>query len=820
MTGKQFGRAAALALAGSMALSCALPAAAAEVIDDGVRPTYDEAYYATTDYYGNLTEGSVVKSYVLNGADTLTDRGVYDEVVNLTDGTDPTVSGDKITFHFDDAPSHFYFEGKTARPFEALPWTLAVHYTLNGVAAKAEDLAGKTGVVEILIDAIPNEDASEYARHNFVLAATAIFNQDDILSLEAPGAQLQLIGNLRMALFLAFPGEEQHFVIRVGAEDFSFGGMTFMMMPATLSQLEQIAELSERKDDLEDNYHKLSDSLDTLLDAFGNMQGSLNATANGLDELDKARSIISSGKGQVYADADTLRGDLDSLSSALGPVASEIDSASQALTDTQAVLQTMTGDVTSLREDLKTLKEDLEDLRDGKDTLEDVLEDLEDLEKPLKRLESALNRAAKSRIDEISSPLGEDMTSAQMKEALEKAKTLHTVYVRTAGSDEMDLTEFMNAALTVSGNSAVSAGQLAAILAIGSEEGARAAGEATAAAAGASEEEIAATGEQYAALYRTAAGLEQAYQAAGSGEELSFAQFLHGVLLLDPQYAASAAKTAKSLHKLYTLYEADPELVNVLILTADDLSDMLDDLNGSIAKVNTLLSSLADPTADVIGRLADMSDRVEDLEDLLDDGDDLIAHSAVLLGKVPPILDSVEALQAVLDTYEPEAQRALGTVKELSAAAADTVSHSSTFFDSFESLLKTSGKQLDTGTKDTLNGLSAALREAARSLSTTDDVKSAKNSISDIIEDTWDEHTGDIDNLLLMDATAEAVSLTSEENATPQSIQILIRTQEIEVEESDESTASTGAAVQSTTFFGRIAQMFKDLWAAITGIFH
>ena len=99
-------------------------------------------------------------------------------------------------------------------------------------------------------------------------------------------------------------------------------------------------------------------------------------------------------------------------------------------------------------------------------------------------------------------------------------------------------------------------------------------------------------------------------------------------------------------------------------------------------------------------------------------------------------------------------------------------------------------------------------------------MKSAKNSISDIIEDTWDEHTGDIDNLLLMDATAEAVSLTSEENATPQSIQILIRTQEIEVEESDESTASTGAAVQSTTFFGRIAQMFKDLWAAITGIFH
>lgn len=50
---------------GSCALSAlmvlgSIPAAA---IGDGVTATYDEAYYAMTDYYGNLTDGSVVKSY-------------------------------------------------------------------------------------------------------------------------------------------------------------------------------------------------------------------------------------------------------------------------------------------------------------------------------------------------------------------------------------------------------------------------------------------------------------------------------------------------------------------------------------------------------------------------------------------------------------------------------------------------------------------------------------------------------------------------------------------------------------------------------------
>ena len=141
----------ALTLAALMTATAAVPACAAP-LDGGVTPTYDEAYYATLDYYGNLTQGSVVKSYALNGANALTDYGVYDAVVNLTDGTAPAVTDGKTVFQFDQAPSHFYFEGQTAAPFQDLPWTIALRYTLNGVPVKAEELAGKTGVVEILLE--------------------------------------------------------------------------------------------------------------------------------------------------------------------------------------------------------------------------------------------------------------------------------------------------------------------------------------------------------------------------------------------------------------------------------------------------------------------------------------------------------------------------------------------------------------------------------------------------------------------------------------------------------------------------------------------
>ena len=59
----RFSAAGRRALAAATAAALLVPSAlAAEPIGDGVAPVCDEAYYATLDYYGNLTEGSVVKS--------------------------------------------------------------------------------------------------------------------------------------------------------------------------------------------------------------------------------------------------------------------------------------------------------------------------------------------------------------------------------------------------------------------------------------------------------------------------------------------------------------------------------------------------------------------------------------------------------------------------------------------------------------------------------------------------------------------------------------------------------------------------------------
>lgn len=829
------------ALAILLAAACIVPAAAAEPIGDGVTPTYDEAYYATLDYYGNLLDGSVVKSYTLNGATSLTDYGTYDEVVNLTDGTTPAVAGNATTFSFSgkDAPSHFYFEGKTAAPFEALPWTLSVSYTLNGVAARAEDLAGKTGVVEITLDAIPNEAASEYARNNYTLEAMAVFNQDNILSLEAPGAQVQLIGNLRAVLFIALPGEEQHFVIRVGCEDFSFDGLTILMVPATLGQLEEIAKLSQRKDDLEEDYNKLSGSLDTLLNSFADLGSSLRDTADGLDQLNHARDTISNGKDQIYADGDKVLNDLESLNNSLNTIPGHLDDADDSITEVTDSLSEVTDTAVSLRENLDDVDDCLKDLqRDIKNIRSssgDMQSHLNQLGTDLKKLQTSLQELKETLqlLDiRINGGLISELPSNVQKKIKVQGQQLDAVLTQVQGLE----TVWAGVATDSEGNATGTIGyeqyQVAALIA--SEQNPEevqwliSTGDAIVAAVkvqnpNASDAVMQAVltremGEELALKYweakQASAVMEAVYTAicGGTDRPMTKADFFTAMLMLSDINAlpadqktpenigkilaneAAYAKTGKMLSEL----NGDHDLSRVIGLL-ENLSDLLTDMGSG--GLTGDLSSLVGKTDTALGHLNDAADVGRDI-----------------LDRVDTLLSDIKELDDTINDQVPGLRGTLQDTKTLVTDMVTTIDDTHGFLTSFRSLAKTSGTQLDEGTKKSLENLAATLRKTARSTDAVGDVKTAKDAINGIIEDTWNEYTGDINNLLLMDATAEAVSLTSDENAAPTSIQVLIRTQEIKKSDAPAESADQIQAAPST-FWGRVGQMFRDFWNALAGIF-
>ena len=759
---RRVSRGTAFVMAVVLVLSC-LPAAAADQIGDGVTPTCDEAYYATLDYYGNLTDGSVVKSYVLNGAASVTDYGSYDQIVNLTDGTQPSTADGKTVFRFNqkDEPDHFYFDGKTAKPFETLPWTVSMTYQLNGVATKAEDLAGKTGLVKIGLNLVPNDNASEYAKNNYVLVASTAFNQDDILSLKAEGAQVQLIGNLRLVMLTALPGEEEHFTIEVGSKDFSFDGMTFLMVPATLAQLDQIAELGKRKDELKEDYDKLNSSLDTLLDSVSNMSGSLYATADGLDELDGARGTISAGKGQIYSDTDVSLGDLNGLVTALEPVQQHLETASKALTDINTAVSNLSDQAVSLKSNLSNtrnvledLQDDLDDLRSGEGSISELQSDMTSLGNSLGSLNTVLSTMQKNlgdMKDQVNSLSGTNevtvngMTVSQIEAAVTSANSAHDQYeAYLAGNnlteDQRSFADFLVAA------------------------------------AGKTTEEAA----QIAGLWETA------------------------------QTAAYAAQIEQA--------ESVNQLLNATGMTVNQMKELVKNLNDSTAPLLSSLSSVCTSLGQN-GLSGTLKETLETVDAATGHVMDLNNELSNAILKTERALELIDTLNQTVNSYIPEAQQALKDGQTLTASVTANITSLSTFLTDFKALAQKSGTQLDSGTKKTLEGLAATLRKAAKSTSKTGDVKSAKGNISSIIEDTWNEHTGDVDNLLNMDSTAAAVSMTSVSNPAPTSIQVLMRTQEIKVAEKEDAVQSE-TETDNGTFWSRVSRMFKDLWHTVTGIFH
>ncbi|WP_313186505.1 hypothetical protein [Lacrimispora sp.] len=362
---KKYNRILSMGLAVIVSLESVLPALASPDV-----PQYDETLYVTMDPYGGIKESSIVKNYQMNGNSMVVDYGVYDKVLNLTDHSEPVIGEDgSVTFSPEETGNRFYFEGRTQTEKSQLPWDIKVSYRLNGVEKKAEELAGEKGLIEINADLVPNQGVSDYYRNNMALMASTVVDMDKNLSLEAEGAQVQSVGNLNMVVFFQLPGEEGHYSIRIGTDDFKFSGLIFTMVPLTVSQLDKIADLRDAKETMEDSADAISDSLDVVLDTMGNMQKGIADTADGLRGLDRTRQIFADSKGKVYENADEALAALDNLSQTMRPFYNHTQNAGNALNEIRTQTNHMVGVLDDLSPDLGDLQDSVRYLRNEVDDL-------------------------------------------------------------------------------------------------------------------------------------------------------------------------------------------------------------------------------------------------------------------------------------------------------------------------------------------------------------------------------------------------------------------------------------------------------------------
>ncbi|MBC8584539.1 hypothetical protein [Youxingia wuxianensis] len=376
--------------------------------------TVDEAMYVNLDYYGAVSDVSIVKSANLNGNTSYTDYGKYQKISNMTDFTQPLVKEDSITWELPNADEQFYFECKPKDNSNILPWDFDISYRLNGAPIKAESLAGASGLVEVEIHAIPNENAKEYYRNNMILIAATLVDTKDVISFSAPGAQMQALGSNKAALFLAMPGEDTTFTYSIGTDSFETIGTIMVMVPATLSQLDEIKDLKEDKQDIEDAAQALSDSLDDILDSLNALPSGLRTTQSGLDNLNSARESIYNNKDQIYASGDLLQASLNRLRSKLIKAGDDLEDSSGTISD-------LGDDFVSSATDLAELQKTISNIYKTLTRLQKDIEALQQASTPEEQREllNSINAEA-GRLNAMVDAVSEYISMDDLKQAIDE----------------------------------------------------------------------------------------------------------------------------------------------------------------------------------------------------------------------------------------------------------------------------------------------------------------------------------------------------------------------------------------------------------------
>ena len=314
----------AVVLAGTILASSVTPALAGEP-----EVSVDETAYITMDYYGIRTDLSIVKSVRLNGCTEFTDYGRYDVASNLSTTDRPSVSDEGVTWSLSDpGKDRFYFEVQPRDQFLGLPWSIDVSYMLDGVPYKAEDLAGKSGLVEIDVTVTPDPLADEYYKNNFILVCGTGVDLGETKSFRAEGAQLQTLGSYQLAAFMAFPGQEEHFHFEIGSDDFTFPGLIFASVPVTLSQVDDLSEMGKDKDDIKAAGDAIDGLLRDTLDIMTSMTAGTAQAAEGLRDLEKAWDEVDQQHDSIQDSVDSTRYAMKNLKNHLYDLAEVMDDSS------------------------------------------------------------------------------------------------------------------------------------------------------------------------------------------------------------------------------------------------------------------------------------------------------------------------------------------------------------------------------------------------------------------------------------------------------------------------------------------------------------
>ena len=748
----------------ALLLSFALPQCA-----QAAAPTVetDETVYINMDYYGAPTNTRIVKGVNLNGHTEFTDFGDYKDVYNMSTFDEPTLKEGSVYWKLNTDKNRFYYECIPNDTVNIqMPWNFDVSYKLNGVPVEADQCAGASGTIQMDIHAVPNTYASDYYKNNMMLVCATGIDMSKALSIDAPGAQIQSFGTYKLVMFMGLPGEENTFTVRIGSNDFESMGLIMFMTPATTSALDIMSSMRDIKDRLENSGDNLYTGVSSMLSTMQAVQSSLSSMSSGISGIDQVRKQLIKDRGTLDPRTDAALNALDELTGKSDSLIPELNSAKETLTALNATTSSILTTLEESGEDIPEYQKLLNDVKTSLGNLEDLFDDLDD-ETDNSSWTIAQIRSASEDLSKELEALRKDLSSL------------------SGSLDDLDLetpvsTELKNYVSAMTSSTAQSAGKdasqkkyleiMSTITRDMSDE---------------EKAEIEEKAKAEAAKAGEAAGAAAVQSSAAYNNAQALAALMTGIK------SGSSAVTSDM-----------QSMTKQLKSVTEKMSDLLN-------ATNSLLKDLED--------IADVFDEYKGLpQDFTAEGKKLTELANGSLDRVNKMLADIPALRESLDSLTKTATSSIDKTTDLMSSTTKALSTSYDLMNTANSVLRSVRSQADASTQTTINSLLDTLGKLSGSTA-SGQMQTATNSIHSAVKDAETDLEDDT-NVLNIDTSADLESVTSSMNPSPSSLQFILRTEEISVDDDDDDGISDQDAADEGVF-ARICNIFKKLFTAITGVF-
>ena len=829
-----------------------LPAYGAEASVD-----VDETMYVNLDYYGRVDKINVVKGVGLNGRTEFTDYGTYENVINMSNSIEPVLGDGTVTWQLPQAQrGRFYYKCAVDKDIMVLPWDFDVSYKLNGVPTDADKLAGASGLIEINVKAEPNDNAGAYYRNNMMLMVAVPVDMSKCYSVEAEGSQTQNLGDTTAVVFTALPGEDGAYTVRIGTDSFETIGVIMAMVPGTVEDLEHIKDLKEAKDTWQDAGDELYDSLEQMAKSVENMRQGVNQVRQGMDSAESARQKWSNSKDSILAGNDQTLAALTAVSQQMDTMIPHLQTAKDcaevvhsSMNDIVSTLGDMQDPLRKLQTRLKNIENSAggisSDLPELKKTMESIIAldtqlqaSQDTLLTYLSLYKSSSAKARKLYDEELDEEELEDM------EDVDYGVSNGGSHSSSGGSGSQENTQNNNQGNDQeSGNSGSSTDGKdnpdGGAGGSGTEEGSGggstdgsggASGTGSGTGSGSTDGSGGASGSETGSgngSGSTAGGGGVSGSGTGNGSESGSTAGEGNTGGSPAENSTASGDTGSSTPDTGTVISSAKNAGNTGNTGLAGIT-----VTASIERKNIPLVSSPDPQGaakaieqalyEKVAVLQDLSAQSKSLTDrmsnLMDDTSDSAKYSAEIVDNMDYLIEDLKALNDSLDVYYPDLQTALDDSRELVRRTTDALNNGISTLTIIQNTLKDSSDDFDAAARDSLRGSMELLDKSLNILDSTTAMRQAGRTMKDTIDNELDKF--DTDNrFLFMDPSADKVSFTSDRNKPPKTLQIVMRTDEISVDDDTAKTADAEVAKAKESPLRRMWNVLVQMWKAMVSIF-